>query len=199
MRKVLLGVILLGVLYFIVGFIGVKFSWMASETYNSYATIVGGVATLSGLITFVLPKITPKDIETLEIGTLQRAIKVAEELNSKNTELNLKTTEISKLEQQKKELEILVRKASLSLFLQDQIERNEKKVIEIISENKEVLNLLDEIKSSHLKLITLEEEIKGHEHVELLLEIIHNARSKITEDDSPVIRVFRGIYKFINM
>ncbi len=98
----MLAVIILGVLYFILGFIAVQLGWMTSSNYNSYATIVGGVATLCGLITFALPKLTAKDIETLEIESLHRVAKVAEELNSKNTELNLRATEITKLEQQKK-------------------------------------------------------------------------------------------------
>lgn len=178
MRKILLTVIILGVLYFILGFIAVQFDWMAASNYNSYATIVGGVATLCGLITFVLPKISSKDIEILEIESLKRVAKIAEELNTKNTELNLKTTEITKLEQQKKELEFLVRKASLSLFLQDQIERNEKRVLEMINANQEILRCIEEIKLNREKLTALEEEIKLSDQVVLLEEIIYRARTE---------------------
>ncbi|KNY24859.1 hypothetical protein [Pseudobacteroides cellulosolvens] len=92
MRYGLLVIISLGVLYFIFGFILVKIGWLDANTYNSFSTIVGGVATLCGLFTFALPKLTPKDIEKLEIDSFRRMSKVGEELISKNKEIDLKTT-----------------------------------------------------------------------------------------------------------
>lgn len=98
MKRILFTIILLGVLYYIIGFISVQIGWLNPNTYNSWATIVGGVATLCGLITFVLPKLTPTDIERLEINSLQKITKMAEELDSKKTEIDVKTTELTKLD-----------------------------------------------------------------------------------------------------
>ncbi|MBT2660590.1 hypothetical protein [Bacillus sp. ISL-45] len=192
MRKILLAIITLGVLYFIGGFVAVKLNWISSNTYNSYATIVGGVATLCGLITFALPKLTPKDLEILEIQSLERVTKIAEDLNSKKSELNLKETELSKLDKQKKEMEILVIKASTSLFLQDQIKRNESRVLNLINQNKEIIRLLEEIKLNKEKLAALDEEIKNSEQVELLEEIIEKARRNDNKNNQSI--VIGGLY-----
>lgn len=81
LRKVLLGIILLGFLYYILGFIAVKISWIVEEKYNSFSTVMGGVATLCGLFVFVLPKLTTKDVENLELESLQMVTKIAEEIN----------------------------------------------------------------------------------------------------------------------
>lgn len=206
MKRILLIIILLGVLYYIAGFISVQIGWLNSNTYNSWSTIVGGIATLSGLIAFVMPKFTPTDLEMLDIKSLQKITKMAEELDSKKTELNVKATEITKLEQQKSEMEFLVRKASLSLFLQDQIERSENRVLELLNqnENKEILRLLDEIKITNTKLSTLEEEIQNSEQVELLEEIIGRANKKKQDTDDIRILIrstpfpFRSIIEHAN-
>ncbi|WP_379134369.1 hypothetical protein [Paenibacillus sp. sgz500958] len=81
-------------------------------------------------------------------------------------------------------MEFLVRKAGLSIFLQDQVERSEKRILEVISENQEVLRLLGEIKSNKEKLIALDEEIKTSDQVQLLQEIIY--RAKIENNDISV-------------
>ncbi len=73
-------------------------------------------------------------------------------------------------------MEFLVRKASLSLFLQDQVERNETRVLKLISEDKELIRSLEEIMANREKLAALDEEIKVSEQVELLEEIIKRAK-----------------------
>ncbi|MEC0283853.1 hypothetical protein [Terribacillus saccharophilus] len=192
MRKILLAIISLGVLYFIVGFIAVRFNWFnwfSSDTYNTYATIVGGVATLCGLLTFAIPKLTPQDIEMLEIKSLEKITKIAEDINVKRSELNLKESELSRLEKQKKEMEILVIKASTSLFLQDQIKRSEARILSIINKNKELMRLLNEVRGNKEKLAALDEEIQDSEEVELLEEIIQETK-KNNADRILVINAF---------
>lgn len=77
-------------------------------------------------------------------------------------------------------MELLVRKASLSLFLQDQFERNESRIIQILEQkqNEELLILLKEISKNKDKLDILNEEIQQNEHVDLLNEIIGRAKQK---------------------
>lgn len=176
LRRILFLIISLGVLYYVLGFIAVQMGWMVADTYNLYSTVVGGVVSFCGLIAFGLPKLTTKDVEELEIESLQRVTKVAEEINQKKSELDLKADEITKLDEQRREMEFLIRKASLSLFLQDQIERSEHRIIEIIEDDKELSRLLKELKTNQEKLSILDQEIKSSEQVELLQEIIRKAR-----------------------
>lgn len=69
-------------------------------------------------------------------------------------------------------MEFLVKKASLSLFLQEQIERNQKMVTDKIVSDPELKKLLEEITPLKEKLRQLEQEIKSDPNVDLLEEII---------------------------
>lgn len=177
-RKIIFSLITLCLIYFVVGFVAVQFSWISSNTYNSYTTLVGGIATLCGLYAFTLPKLTTQDIKGIQIDSFKELAQTADELIRKENELNLKQTELTRLDQQKKEMEFLVRKASLSLFLQDQIERNEKQIHQLLSkkENEEIVALLDQVFKSKKQLDVLNEEIELSDQVELLNEIINKSR-----------------------
>ena len=179
MKKILLVLIILCILYFILGFIAVKldwFKWLTQDIYSFGATIVGGLASVFCLIAFIQPRLTTSDIQTLEVKFLKNVAETAEELSERQKELSTKEKEIMNLEIKKQEMEFLVKKASLSLFLQDQIERNEKRVLDFIDENKEISELLVEIKSLKEKMSALKEEIKSSENVDLLMEVIESAR-----------------------
>lgn len=177
-RKIIFSVITLSLIYFAVGFVAAQFGWISSNTYNSYTTLVGGIATLCGLYAFTLPKLTTQDIKGIQIDSFKELAQTADELIRKENEINLKQTELTRLDQQKKEMEFLVRKASLSLFLQDQIERNEKQIHQLLSkkENEELVALLDQVFKSKKQLDVLNEEIELSDQVELLNEIINNSR-----------------------
>ncbi|MED1105012.1 hypothetical protein [Bacillus paramycoides] len=181
MKKIILiTVISLCLLYFMGGFIAVKFEFLSNEVYNSYVTLVGGIATICGLFAFTSPKLTTEDLENLEIESLKKITNLADDLNTKKFELNMKHTELTQLDAQKKEMELLVRKASLSLFLQDQFERNESRIIQILEQkqNEELLILLNEVSKNKDKLDILNEEIQQNEHVDLINEIIGRAKQK---------------------
>ncbi|MEK4497420.1 hypothetical protein [Bacillus sp. FSL R12-0069] len=181
MKKIILiTVISLCLLYFMGGFIAVKLGFLSSDVYNSYVTLVGGIATICGLFAFTLPKLTTEDLEHVEIESLKKITNLVDDLNTKKFELNMKHTELTQLDAQKKEMELLVRKASLSLFLQDQFERNESRIIQILEQkqNEELLILLKEISKNKDKLDILNEEIQQNEHVDLLNEIIGRAKQK---------------------
>lgn len=189
-RKVIFSLITICLMYFIFGFVAVKFGWFSSNTYNTYTTLAGGIATLCGLYAFTLPKLTTHDIKGVQIESFKELAQTADELISKEKEINLKQTELTKLDKQKKEMEFLVRKASLSLFLQDQIERNEKRIHQLLSkkENDEMVDLLEEVFKSQKQLNVLNEEIQLSDQVELLNEIINKSRKQ--QDDTVVITFY---------
>lgn len=101
-----------------------------------------------------------------------------EEIVSKSQALSKTEREIKKLEIKKQEMEFLVKKASLSLFLQDQIERNQKMVTEKVESDPELKKLLEEITPLKEKLSKLEQEIKSDPNVDLLEEIISVGKKK---------------------
>jgi len=208
MKKVLITIVLLAIAYFIVGFIAVKLDWLGETTYYNFSAIIGGAASVSGLLAFGSNKIEKKDIEAVGVEYFKKVIESAEELEkredelkSKEKQLTKKEKELAELEIKRQEMEFLVRKASMNIFLKDQFERTESRIIEIIHNNRELSKLLDEREKLNSKLIELQEEIDKSENVELLSFIIKSSElkreAKRTQPRSPAQLSWRILQKSI--
>jgi hypothetical protein len=176
MKKFAVTFIIIAVLFFVVGYVFVILGQLQQEMYNQIATIVGGLASILGLLGFVLPSLKTSDIKSIEIDTLKSLAKTAEEIQKKEAELNIKQNDLTKLELQKQELEFLVRKASLNLFFKEQMERYYENLDKQISDNKEISRTINEIKELEYKIAELEIEIEKSPNTENILKIIEDAR-----------------------
>ncbi|MCZ8216923.1 MAG: hypothetical protein O9262_11825, partial [Cyclobacteriaceae bacterium] len=156
MKKIAVGFIVLAILFFIVGYILVLSGILEQATYNEIATIVGGVGSVLGLLSLILPGLKTSDIKNIEIETLKNLTKTAEEIQKKEAELNTKQSDITKLELQKEQLEFLIKNASLNLFFKEQIERYYERLDKQISENKEISTTIKEIKELEYKIKELD-------------------------------------------
>lgn len=134
-----------------------------------YGSIIGGIATFISLLSFSRPTISKEDLKKAELDTLKSIVKATEKIQRTENEL-------TKLGKQREEMELLIKKVGLSLFLKDQIQRNEERLLNIIEENKELANLIENIKENKQKLETLEEEISLSEDTELINEIIKESK-----------------------
>lgn len=187
MRKLIVSIVILSVLYFIIGYIAMYLGLLSESIYYNFSAIIGSIASVCGLLTFgIVKKLNSEDFENVEMDYLKRASDAAKELNKKKEELASKAEElensekeIKKLEIKKQEMEFLVKKASLSLFLQDQIERNQKKVKEKIESDQDLKEILSEIGPLKDKLNKLEQEIKSDPNVDLLEEIIFSEKKSV--------------------
>lgn len=176
MRKFTITIIILAVIFFIFGYVLVLLGYLKQENYNQIATIVGGLASIIGLLGFVLPSLKTSDIKNIELETLKSLAKTAEEIQKKEAELTTKQSDLTKLELQKQELEFLVRKASLNLFFKEQMERYYETLDKQISDNKEISRTIKEIKELEYKIVELEIEIEKSPNTENILKIIEEAR-----------------------
>ncbi len=176
MKKFAVTFIIIAVLFFVVGYVFVILGLLQQAIYNQIATIVGGLASILGLLGFVLPSLKTSDIKSIEIDTLKSLAKTAEEIQKKEAELNTKQNDLTKLELQKQELEFLVRKASLNLFFKEQMERYYENLDKQISDNKEISRTINEIKELEYKIAELEIEIEKSPNTENILKIIEEAR-----------------------
>ena len=86
--------------------------------------------------------------------------------------------EIEDLDVRKREMEILVRKASFSLFLQEQLSYHEKRLLELVRNDSDLSRHLEEVRDIRQKLTALNEEIQSDPNVLLLEEIILTASQR---------------------
>lgn len=183
--------IVLVVLYFVVGLVFAKIGFLGfkMEKYLEFGTIFGGIASVVGLLSFVIPKFTSSDLREFELDVLKKIVTVSDDLKQKEEKL-----------EKLKEMEFLVEKASMSLFTRDQLERRYERISEIISENRELSKLMDDIRPLENRLKTLNEEIEKNENAELLKEIMNKVKPKDPLDalrGNPILQVLRFLEKAI--
>ena len=179
LRGLIIAFVILAVLFLIIGIILVQFGLFEKTSYINIAAIVGGTASVLGLLAFLIPTVAKNDIEQVGVEYLKNVVEAAEELELKEGELKEKEKQLTSKERQLKELEIkkqemevLIRKASLRLFLQDQITQNQKRITNIISKNDELKVLLEERIPLIQKTQALQVEIESDPNVETLEDVM---------------------------
>jgi hypothetical protein len=178
MRRVFAIIILLCIAYFIGGYIAVQCNLITQDQYLAYAGLIGGLASVSGLFSFLKPALTKNDLQELELDSLISLTKKTEQLKNIETQRSQAKSDLSGLEVKKKEMELLVKKASISLFLKEQHSQYEHKILSLIKDNEILSESLLEIKVITEKLNALEEEIESDPNVETLREVINSANSR---------------------
>ena len=188
MRTATIIFVTLSILYLIGGGIAVIMSKIEAQFYYNSFAIIAGLASILGLIAFIIPKLNKKDIEEVGIEYFKNVVEASEELkkrenelNSKEQALSTKEKELKELEIKKQEMELLVKKASMNLFLKDQYERRSNRVKEILEENSELKRSVDELVKLKERLKVLEEEISSDPNVDILNEIITKQTQKKPE------------------
>ena len=187
-KKILISIVLLAIGYFILGAITVWLSWFEKDTYLTLSAIIGSIASVSGLLAFTTNKIERDDIERVGVEYFKKVVESADELKLKEEELltkekalTVKEKEIKELDIKKQEMEYLVRKASMSLFLKDQLERTELRIVELVQENKEFTKLLQQRLTIVDQLKEVDGEIESSPKVELINEIIMTTRHALAQ------------------
>jgi hypothetical protein len=185
MRRTFAIIIVLCILYFLGGWVGVYSEWISRESYFSYAGIIGGLASVAGLFALTRPALTRTDVEAIEIDTLKSMAETAEQLKTLESERARTREELDDLAIKKKEMELLVKKASLALFLKEQYAHHERLLIEEVAKNYPIRENLEKAIESARKLEALNEEIDANPNVKQLKEIITAAsRRQPTLDEA---------------
>ncbi len=175
MRKFIVVFLLCCVAYFGIGWYGQAHEWLTMEDYLTYGGIVGGLASIFGLFGFLKPPMSRQDIQNIEIESLKKVVEVSEEIKRLEEAQNQQLSKIDDLEKQSKEMEFLVRKASLSLFFQEQRKYTLKKIQTHIESYDELRLDLESLTEIDQKLDTLNEEIEKDRNVEQLKRVINEA------------------------
>lgn len=172
MRRVFAAIILLCIVYFLGGWIAVHFGWILGETYFSYAGIVGGLASVVGLLSFTRPALSNTDLQQLELGSLKSITETSEKLRELEKKRAATEGELENLDLQKQEMELLVRKASLALFLKERYAHHENLILDRVNDTQDLAESLAEAQDISQKLSALNEEIEADPNVKVLKEIV---------------------------
>ena len=182
------------ILYFIAAGIAVWAGWLKVEWYALAGGILGSLASTLGLISLSRPALDQADLENIQIDSLRKIAEASEEISEleskRESELNrleeakvLTREQMQSLEKQKKEMEILVQRASLSLFLQEQHRLYSERVSEAINKSSSLKAHLTELERIGRKLDALNQEIETDPHVDILKSIVASAKRDGAEAD----------------
>jgi hypothetical protein len=169
------------ILYFIIGGILALFGWVCVENYAIAGGVVGGIASVLSLISLARPALSQGDLDTIESQSLRALADTSEKIKELEAARAATAQEIDTLELQKKEMQLLVQKASLSLFLREQRRLYEKRIQEEVAANRDLEGHLHELISIDQKLNALNEEIETDPNVDLVKEIIASAKRPADE------------------
>lgn len=174
MRKfVIISFIILGVVY-IGGAVCAFLKVIDWNTYLIIAAIVGGLASILGLGAAAMRS----ELREYSADALKQLAKTANEIENKRTELKDTTDQIASLEYRKEELEVLVKKASLSLYYREECDRLYQKLLDLLHKDEELSEVIVSIQQMESDLVALEGEISENKEIKDILLTIQKAKNK---------------------
>ncbi|WDQ19136.1 hypothetical protein [Rhodopirellula sp. P2] len=135
------------------------------------------------MISLSRPALQQSDLDAIEIDSLKKIAAASEDIEALEARRTTQQEQIATLEQQKGEMEILVQRASLSLFLQEQHRHHSDRIAKAIKKSPSITQSLDELARIKEKIDALETEIETDPNVELLRSVINSAKSPTRDDD----------------
>jgi hypothetical protein len=180
-RTIITLLITLCILYFIVGALVAWFGGLTWQNYMNAGGIVGGLASVLGLLSLARPGLDQSDIDRIDGESLKKLAGNSEQIRQLEAQRSEKIQEIGTLEERQQTLELFVRKAALSLFLKERLRHTEAKVADRIKDDPVLIADLTVIEEVILKLVALEEEIESDPNVELLRTVIASAYTQELE------------------
>lgn len=172
MRLIFIAIIVFCLVYFLGGWIATQFGWVTMDDYFAYAGIFGGLASVAGLATIFRPGITASDVQNIEASALRSIAETSTHLEELRTRQKVTQQELGGLELKKMEMEFLVKKASLAIFLKEQHAYHERVILEELDKNPRLRSSLEEVTQVEGKIQVLNEEIERNPNVAELRQII---------------------------
>ena len=120
MRRVLAVIIGVCILFFIAGFVAAQYGWLIKDDYILYSAVVGGIASVVALLSLNRPVLSKDELKKIDLEALTAVTEASQELQALIKTKSNTEAELENLDLQRQEMEIMVRKASLMLFLQEQ-------------------------------------------------------------------------------
>jgi uncharacterized membrane protein YccC len=172
LRRVLFTLVIAALLFFVTGFVAVKYGFWTEGPYLMAATIVGGAASLVGMLSLSRPSLSADDIENVELEALGRVSELAKQLDDAKRAQAATRGELEQLELQRTQMEASVRRAATILFLREKISRQEERLTEKLRIDRELVELVNTLKGDYEQLESVGEEIAHDPNVEVLSDVI---------------------------
>jgi len=154
------------IIYFLFYFLGfLPPNWQNTNTIG----IVGSIASIVGLLQFFVKV----DVSDMNVDALKNLTSAIEEIHKKDRELKDKTNTIRDLEVKKENLELLIQKASLSLFYKHETERYSEKLQDYLQSHKEIQDIIQQLLNYKKLSVELGNEIEQDESIKETIDLLN--------------------------
>lgn len=148
--------------------------WLDWDVYFKIVAIAGGLASIFGLGAAAIKT----DFNSQTAEALKELSKTAEEVSNKQSQLKDTSDRIAKLELRKEELEVLVKKASLSLYYQDELGRKYQDLLRYLNRHNEIQEMVSEIAQLESHVKDLNGEIEENPDIKVVLDTLQRAKQR---------------------
>ena len=177
MRKIAIVGFVVALVIFVAGAIMALLDFLIDwEIYWKITGCVGGLASVVGILGFVSNPLADADIRKLHSKSLKELAETAKQIESKEGELKQANDKVASLQLKSEELEVLVKKASLCLFYNDELQHNYQKLLSLVQKNQELKDLIVNIQQTEEDAKALNAEIEQNDDVKDIIDMINKAK-----------------------
>ncbi len=200
MRRIFLFILVISAILFFVG--GGIATWQGALDIGTYALIggiVGGVASTFGLLAFASPTLTDRDVLSVENQLVQRLADATSSLKEYEGKISENKEELEKLERDKLEIELLVRQASVKVFLEEKLKQLSDEIENRVLSDSTLSDWLVEYQKTKESVTEINGQISQSNRAELIAEVVGEIQPSqkklivdlggIKIDMSPLLRV----------
>jgi vacuolar-type H+-ATPase subunit I/STV1 len=175
---------------------GALLAWrgtLETATYILVTGVIGSVASVIGLIALSTPRLTTKDlrgVETELFNTVAEHLKAAKDSEEK---LATNKEELSKLQRERSEIELLVRQASLKVFYEERLRNIAAELENRLTRDEMLTRLFDEYNEVLERVQELNATISQSPRADLINAILGDVRKNETEKHRELNVRFMGV------
>lgn len=178
MRRFTLAIVILAPLIFLGGGIAAYLQWITVQSYAVISGTIGGLASVAGLTVFLSPKFTAGDFKGVESDLLENVAKASKAVEESEKAIGAKRAEISQLEKERRELELLVRLASLRTFHEERLKATAKEIESKIDHDLDFRRLLIDHQTSKDLVAEMDGQISSSPNADKIEEVLQYIREQ---------------------
>jgi hypothetical protein len=169
-------IIALTLAFFAVGAVLAYFGQFNAETYIVVTGIVGSVASVIGLVALGAARLTADDVRSVEADLLKGIAEQVQAAKEYEEKLATNREEISRLERERVEIELIVRQASLKLFMEERLRYIAMEIEKRIAADVALENLLSNYNESLARVKELDGQITVSDRADTVRKILGEVR-----------------------
>lgn len=196
-------IVFAAILFFIGGGVAIWWGLLGVPTYALIAGVVGSLASIISILAFASPRLTDKDVLSVESQLIQRLADATSSLNEYESRISENKDELQKLKSDRLEIEILVRQASIKVFLEEKLKRLSTEIEDRVFLDSILSNWLVEYENTKQKVEEIDAQISVSNRAELIIEVIGELQPSskkfyvevagVKIDISPILRLSEGL------